>query len=181
MIRKSLLAGALAVAVVAVACGGSGGEAAQSRAVATPTGATAVQQQSPETAPASAAATAPAKLNLNTATREQLLTVPNAGERMVREFLEYRPYTTIGQFRREIGKYVSQDQVAAYERYLFVPVDPNRADADTLQQLPGVDATIAAQLIAARPYASADAFLAKLSEYVGPAQAAAARSYLATS
>jgi len=120
------------------------------------------------------------KLNLNTATDEQLLSVPNSGARMLREFKEYRPYTSIEQFRREIGKYVSADQVAAYEQYLFVPVDPNQADAETLQQIPGVDAGEAAQLVAGRPYATTDAFMTKLAPFVTPEQAVAARSYLAT-
>ena len=67
---------------------------------------------------------------------------PNAGDRTVREFLEYRPHRSIGQVRREIGRYVSQEQVAAYERRLFVPGAPNSADADTLQ-LPGLTPPVA--------------------------------------
>ena len=139
--------------------------------------------QAPSSTPTAAAgtgATATTRLNLNTATREQFLTIPGVGDRMVREFLEYRPYRSIQQFRREIGKYVSQEQVAAYEQYVFVPVDPNGADTDTLRQLPGVDAAIAAQLIAGRPYASADAFLTRLGQYLSADQVAAARLYLAT-
>ena len=71
---------------------------------------------------------------------------------MVREFLEYRPYVSIQQFRQEIGKYVDEAQVAAYEQYVYVPVNVDEADAKTLQQLPGVDEAVAAELIAARPY-----------------------------
>ena len=48
--------------------------------------------------------------------------------------MEYRPYVSIRHFRREIGKYVSDEQVAAYEQYVYVPVDPNSADAETLMQ-----------------------------------------------
>jgi len=59
------------------------------------------------------------------------------GNRMVREFLEYRPYISIQQFRREIGKYVEEAQVAEYEQYVYVPVNVNESDAATLQQLPG--------------------------------------------
>ncbi len=118
------------------------------------------------------------KLNLNTATDDEILTVPGVGDRMLRELKEYRPYTSILQFRKEIGKYVSDDQVAAYENYVFVPVDPNQADAETLKQLPGVTDDIAAKLIASRPYASTDAFLKALGSYVTPEQVAEAKAYL---
>lgn len=133
------------------------------------------------TAPAEPAAVATApKLNLNEATPEQFLAaIPDLGNRMVREFQEYRPYVSIQQFRREIGKYVDTNQVAFYEQYVYVPVAPNDSDAETLQQLPGVDVTAAESLIAARPYASNDAFLEKLGSLVGADDLAAAAAYLA--
>ena len=127
--------------------------------------------------PAAAASTV-AKLNLNTATGDEFRTVPNVGDRMVREFNEYRPYASIQQFRQEIGKYVDATQVTDYEKYLFVPVLPNNADAATLQQLPGVDTAIAEQLIAARPYADKAAFMQKLGEVVTADQLAAADGYV---
>jgi DNA uptake protein ComE-like DNA-binding protein len=120
------------------------------------------------------------KYNLNTATDQQLLGVPGAGDNMTREFKEYRPYTSIGQFRAELGKYISPDEVAAFEQYLFVPVDPNEADADTLQQLPGVNADVAQALSAGRPYASLDAFLTALGQKVAAELAAIAGAYLAS-
>lgn len=124
------------------------------------------------------AAASTVKHNLNTASADDFLTVPNVGNRMVREFMEYRPYTSILQFRREIGKYVDEQQVAEYEQYVFVPVDVNQADPETLKQLPGVDDALAAELVAGRPYASLDDFLAKLSARVSAAQLEAARSYV---
>ena len=39
---------------------------------------------------------------------------------MVHEFEEYRPYTSIEQFQREIGKYVDEDEVARLERYVYI-------------------------------------------------------------
>ena len=119
------------------------------------------------------------KLNLNEATGEDFqAAIPNFGDRMVREFLEYRPYVSIQQFRQEIGKYVDEAQVAAYEQYVYVPVNVDEADAETLQQIPGVDEAVAAELIAARPYGSNETFLAKLAEYVSDAELAVAGSYL---
>lgn len=114
------------------------------------------------------------KLNLNTSSGDDYLkTIPNFPNRMVREFLEYRPYVSIQQFRQEIGKYVGPEQVAEWEKYVYVPVDANQSDAATLKQIPGITDEVAAQLIAARPFASNDAFLAKLAA-LGIAQAAAA-------
>ena len=69
---------------------------------------------SPATTPAASGALA-AKLNINTASSADFLrAIPNLGNRMVHEFEEYRPYKSIQQFRREIGKYVDANQVAEY-------------------------------------------------------------------
>src|SRR5215213_3891510 len=132
----------------------------------------------PLTVPANAVAWP--KCNLNTASTEQFMSIPGAGERMTREFQEYRPYTNIGQFRGEIGKYVSAEEVAAFETYVFVPVDPNQADTDTFQQLPGVTAEVADALIAGRPYDSAEAFLTTLGQHAPAELVAAAGPFLAT-
>ena len=59
-------------------------------------------------------------INLNTATDEVLLTVPGAGQRMVREFKEYRPWKTKEQFDKEIGKYVGAKETARFWRYFVI-------------------------------------------------------------
>ena len=100
--------------------------------------------------------------------------MPNAGNRMVREFQEYRPYSSITEFRKQIGKYVDAAQVSDYEKYVYVPVSPNNADAATLQQLPGVDQAKADQLIAARPFADKAVFIKKLTELTSAEQTNAA-------
>ncbi|MEA2574994.1 MAG: hypothetical protein QOH93_2292 [Chloroflexia bacterium] len=121
-----------------------------------------------------------AKLNLNDLTEDQLMTtIPGFSSRMVREFLEYRPYASIQQFRKEIGKYIDEATVATYEQYVYVPVDPNSSDAQTLMQLPGVDEATAGELVSGRPYASSEAFLAALGGKVDAQQLAAASCYLA--
>jgi len=119
------------------------------------------------------------KLNLNAVTGDELLAaIPGFPNRMVREFQEYRPYISIQQFRREIGKYVGDAQVAEYEKYVYVPISFNSSDSETLQQIPGLDATEADAVIAARPFASQDDFLTKLSEYVSTDKLEIAKSYL---
>ena len=57
-------------------------------------------------------------IDLNSANREEIMAVPGMSERMAYEFEEYRPYTDLDQFRREIGKYVDETEVARFERYV---------------------------------------------------------------
>lgn len=59
-------------------------------------------------------------IDLNTATDAEILAIPGVGDRMLHEFKEYRPYTSIEQFRREIGKYVDEAEVARLERYVTI-------------------------------------------------------------
>lgn len=99
------------------------------------------------------------RLNLNTASLEDLGRIPGVTPRMVREFDEYRPYVSIAQYRKEIGKYVDEAMVAQYEKYLYVPVEFNESDSRTIEQIPGITSDKAARLIAGRPYVSRKAFL----------------------
>jgi DNA uptake protein ComE-like DNA-binding protein len=119
------------------------------------------------------------RVNLNTASGDAFIAaIPGLGDRMVREFMEYRPYLSIQQFRREIGKYVDEAQVAVYESYVYMPIAVNDSDAETLQQIPGLSAEGAQALISARPFASTEAFLTTLSEYVSADEVEIARTYL---
>jgi DNA uptake protein ComE-like DNA-binding protein len=120
------------------------------------------------------------KYNLNTITSDQILSIPGAGDQMTHEFDEYRPWTTIGQFREEIGKYVDDGVIAGYEKYVFVPISPNDADKDTLQQLPGVDEDKASALVSSQPFTDNSAFLSALAQQVSAEQAALAAAFLAS-
>ena len=59
-------------------------------------------------------------IDLNKATAAEILMVPGVGNKMKREFEEYRPYPNIETFRRQIGKYVDKDEVARMEKYVVV-------------------------------------------------------------
>ena len=117
-------------------------------------------------------------LNLNTATREQILLIPNAGPRMVREFLEYRPYKALAQFHREIGKYVNETELARLEQYVFVPVDLNLAsDADILT-IPGLGSRMLREFKEYRPYKAMDQFRREMGKYVDKAEVARMERYV---
>jgi DNA uptake protein ComE-like DNA-binding protein len=59
-------------------------------------------------------------VRLNTATDADILSIPGAGPRMLREFKEYRPWKTKAQFEKEIGKYVKPAEVARLWRYVVI-------------------------------------------------------------
>jgi DNA uptake protein ComE-like DNA-binding protein len=60
------------------------------------------------------------RIDLNTASDEAILSIPGVGNRMRHEFDEYRPYAAMAQFRREIGKYVDDDELGRLERYVEI-------------------------------------------------------------
>jgi hypothetical protein len=59
-------------------------------------------------------------VKLNTATDDQILSIPGAGARMVREFNEYRPWKSKVQFDKEIGKYVGPVEASRLWRFVVI-------------------------------------------------------------
>ncbi len=59
-------------------------------------------------------------LKLNSELQADFQLIPGVGKKMAHEFDEYRPYSDMDQFRREIGKYVDADEVARYEQYVIL-------------------------------------------------------------
>lgn len=104
--------------------------------------------------------------NLNTTAEEDFKMIPSVGDKMAHEFEEYRPYISIKQFRKEIGKYVNAEEVARYEQYVFVPVELNTASEDDILALPGLDRDMAHEFEEYRPYADLEQFSREISKYV---------------
>ena len=117
-------------------------------------------------------------LNLNTATREQILLIPNAGPRMVREFQEYRPYKALAQFHREIDKYVDDTELARLEQYVFVPIDLNTASDADLQSIPGIGARMLREFKEYRPYKAMEQFRREIGKYVDEKEVARMERYV---
>jgi len=117
------------------------------------------------------------QLNLNTATSEEIILIPGMGNRMVREFLEYRPYTAIAQFRKEIGKYVDDKEVARLEQYVFVPINLNTASDEILSSLPGATPQLLRALKESRPYKDMEQFRREIAKSVSAKEAARLERY----
>jgi DNA uptake protein ComE-like DNA-binding protein len=117
-------------------------------------------------------------LNLNTATREQILLIPNAGPRMAHEFEEYRPYKSLAQFHREIDKYVDDNELARLEQYVFVPINLNTAsDADILT-IPGLGNRMLHEFKEYRPYKAIEQFRREIGKYVDKKEVARLERYV---
>ena len=118
-------------------------------------------------------------INLNTATRDEILLVPNAGQRMTREFAEYRPWKSWAQFDKEIGKYVGADATAKLAQYCFIPINLNTAsDADFLT-IPGVGPRMVREFKEYRPWKSWEQFDKEIGKYVDAKEVARLKRYLA--
>jgi DNA uptake protein ComE-like DNA-binding protein len=106
-------------------------------------------------------------INLNTATREEILLVPGAGQRMVREFAEYRPWKTWGQFDKEIGKYVGAAATAKLAQYCFIPVKLNTATDEEILSIPGAGPRMVREFKEYRPWKTQAQFEKEIGKYVG--------------
>ena len=105
-------------------------------------------------------------LNLNTTEEKAFKMIPGVGDKMAHEFEEYRPYTSILQFKREIGKYVDQQEVARYLDYVFVPVELNTSTEDDIKALPGIGKKMTHEFLEYRPYKNLAQFRKEIGKYV---------------
>jgi len=118
------------------------------------------------------------QINLNTAANEEILLIPGVGSRMLREFREYRPYKAIGQFRKEIGKYVDQKEVARLEQYVFVPVSLNGASDEDILSIPGAGKRMLREFKEYRPYSNIEQFRKEIGKYVDKKEVARLERYV---
>jgi DNA uptake protein ComE-like DNA-binding protein len=105
-------------------------------------------------------------VNLNTGTPDEILLIPRAGKRMVREFGEYRPWKSWAHFDKEIGKYVDQTEVNRLKQYVFIPINLNTATDEDFLTIPGVGARMLREFKEYRPWKSQAQFEKEIGKYV---------------
>jgi len=118
-------------------------------------------------------------VNLNLAPRAEILLIPRAGARMAREFDEYKPYTGgYAQFRREIGKYVNEQEVAHLEQYTFIPIDLNTASDSAILSIPGSGPRVLREFKEYRPYPNIEKFRREMGKYWNEKEVARLERYV---
>jgi DNA uptake protein ComE-like DNA-binding protein len=117
-------------------------------------------------------------INLNIATSEEIMLIPGMGRRMVHEFEEYRPYKSLAQFRKEIGKYVNEAELMRLEQYVFVPLNLNTAADEDLQSIPGLGRRMLREFKEYRPYANIEQFRKEIGKYVNAKEVARLERYV---
>jgi len=111
-------------------------------------------------------------VNLNTGTRDEILLIPGAGNRMVREFNEYRPWKMWAQFDKEISKYVGQAETDRLKQYVFIPVNLNTATDDDILSIPGAGPRMVREFKEYRPWKTKEQFDKEIAKYVGATETA---------
>ena len=117
-------------------------------------------------------------IDLSKASEAEILLIPAMSKKMAHEFEEYRPYKSMEQFRREIGKYVDDDEVARLEQYVFIPVDLNNASEAEILRIPGMSRKMAHEFEEYRPYKSMEQFRREIGKYVDDDEVARLESYV---
>jgi len=117
-------------------------------------------------------------LNLNSASKEEILLIPGVGNRMLHEFEEYRPYTTLAQFHREIDKYVDDKELARLEQYVFVPINLNTASDEEILSIPGLGKRMLNEFKEYRPYKAMEQFRREIGKYVDKKEVARLERYV---
>lgn len=110
-------------------------------------------------------------VDLNRGSDAEFLLIPGAGTRMLREFKEYRPWTSFEQFQREIGKYFRANpaEVTRLEQYVFIPIDLNTASDSLMATFAPIGVGTRRwirEFKEYRPWTSAEQFRREIGKYV---------------
>lgn len=118
------------------------------------------------------------QIDLNDFTDAEVLMIPGAGRRMVREFNEYKPYRALAEWHREIDKYVDDAELARLEQYVFVKIDLNTATDEQILSIPGIGARFLREFKEYRPYKAMAQFEREMGKYVDAKEVARMARYV---
>lgn len=118
------------------------------------------------------------RVDLDRATEEELLLVPGAGPRIVREIRSHRPWRNWDAFEIELSQSVDQDELARLRRYCFLPVDANNGSERELREVPRISDRAHTQILALRPFPDRDDFVERMRHHAGEKEVLRIARYL---
>lgn len=117
-------------------------------------------------------------LNLNSASDDEIMLIPGASSRLVKEFRAGRPYTSLAQFRANMAKSMDAKELARLEQYVFVPVNINNASDDDVLSIPGAGRRMVREFKEYRPWVSFEQFRKEIGKYVDKKEVARLEKYV---
>lgn len=117
-------------------------------------------------------------LNLNSASDDEIMLIPGASSRLVKEFRAGRPYTSLTQFRANMAKSMDAKELARVEQYVFVPVNINNASDDDVLSIPGAGRRMVREFKEYRPWVSFEQFRKEIGKYVDKKEVARLEKYV---
>jgi DNA uptake protein ComE-like DNA-binding protein len=84
----------------------------------------------------------------------------------------------MAQFRKEIGKYVDEKEVARLEQYVFAPINLNTASDADIQTIPGLGPRMLREFKEYRPYKNIEQFRKEIGKYVNAKEVARLERYV---
>lgn len=118
------------------------------------------------------------RVDLNRATEEEMLLIPGAGPRIVREIRSHRPWRSWDAFEIELSKSVGLEELARLRRYCFLPVDANNGSDRELREVPRISDRAHAQIFVLRPFKDRDDFLERMRTHAGEKEVKRIARYL---
>ena len=91
---------------------------------------------------------------------------------MTREFEEYRPWVSMAQFDKEIGKYVDAAEVNRLKQFVFIPLDLNTATDEQFKTIPNLPGNMVREFKEYRPWKTQAQFEKEIGKYVNAKEVA---------
>jgi radical SAM superfamily enzyme with C-terminal helix-hairpin-helix motif len=114
----------------------------------------------------------------NQAPEAELRLIPGIDGPTVADIVANRPYTSLAQLRRQLGKRADEREVTRLSGYLFVPIELNSASDDDILSIPGVGRRMLHEFKEYRPYRGLEQFRREIGKYVDRKELARLQRYV---
>jgi hypothetical protein len=116
--------------------------------------------------------------NLNVQVPAEIAVIPFAWRNMAHEFDEYKPFSGLAHWYREMDKYLDEPRLGTLQQYVFVPINANTGKDEDIMTIPGLQQPALDAIKRGRPWADQARFLAAAGPTLGAREAQRIARYL---